>query len=70
MKCKIINTKDKCFVIKKVDNGVNITVIASRLAKVYNAFCDMPEDLRKELENAQAARVKAVRSINNNNYQY
>lgn len=70
MKCKIINTKDKCFVIKKIDSGVNITVLASRSAKVYNAFCDMPQDLLKELENAQAASVKAARLATGNNYQH
>ena len=70
MKCKIINTKDKCFIIKKLDNGVNITVLASKSAKVYNAFCDMPQDLLKELEIAQDARVKVARLATGNNYQY
>jgi hypothetical protein len=70
MKCKIINTKDKCFVIKKLDNGVNVTVIAAKSAKVYNAFCDMPKDLLNELENAQAALVRGVRSVIDTNRQY
>lgn len=42
MRCEVINTKDKCFIIFR--NGANflVKVIKSKIERVYNTYSDMP----------------------------
>ena len=42
MRCEVINTKDKCFIIFRNGADYSVKVIKSKTETVYNAYSDMP----------------------------
>lgn len=57
MRCEVINTKDKCFIIFRNGADYSVKVITSKIASVYNAYSDMPVAEYNELLAAKKERV-------------
>lgn len=57
MRCEVINTKDKCFIIFRSGADYSVKVITSKIASVYNAYSDMPVAEYNELLAAKKERV-------------
>ncbi len=61
MRCEVINTKDKCFIIFRNGANFSVKVIKSKTETVYNTYSDMPVAEYNEM--LIAKKMRATRQI-------
>ena len=57
MKCEVITTKDKCFIVFRNGGNFMVKVIKSKTERVYNTYSDMPVAEYNEMLAAKKERA-------------
>lgn len=65
MKCEVINSVNRTFVIIRSEKMISVNVLELKngkpVAQTYNAFSDMPQDVYDEMRAAKMMRAKLAR---------